>query len=306
MKEIDVNITSSKRQRKVIDNQEPEDLDGEIIAPPIDPVLDSKLLTMMFGDDDSTSPINPEDASLNNSNLNEMELEELVLGPDIDNVFKEQLVEDELSCLRLSPTDFVKHFSQINIVRNRSLQNLKKLEESFPKFVPMGNSRDHPSLFLFRCKNAVRGCQMSSWLEESVDRHQIACLFDLEYTGRKKLSVPSYHCSRPTCNKKYATQRALNQHVRNDHDWEPKKCDKSTCPDFEKVFVSGGTWEAHVAKKHDETFTPQQCKVPNCSSKTTFKTSRNYNDHLTITHKLRNEEKAKFLPPKRQRAKKSD
>jgi len=59
---------------------------------------------------------------------------------------------NKTSVLTLSGREFIDALSRINIIRNIPLQrHMKSLEEDFPLYCPMGNSRDHPTLFVYEC-----------------------------------------------------------------------------------------------------------------------------------------------------------
>lgn len=216
---------------------------------------------------------------------------------------------DSASAITLPGEQFVDYFSRINVVRNTSLRHsLKKLAEVFPRHVGMGNSRDEPSLFLIPCPNAALGCSYSHPNPEILEEHEISCTIRLanhQASGSDSSEETQlFNCDRDGCTKQFKTKEYLNNHIKRNHDWTPKKCELPDCPKPDVLFDTGGKMQRHLQRDHDTDWKPSKCIFPGCSSSHIFEKRYLYNLHLKNVHKLRGEEKAQYFPPTTKASKK--
>jgi hypothetical protein len=85
-----------------------------------------------------------------------------------------QMAEQAADLLLLPSHKYVNALCRINVVHNTTLNKHRTtLDDIFPSKVLMGNSRDYPSLFLFRCPN--EGCEYSHSMKGRVDDHVPVC-----------------------------------------------------------------------------------------------------------------------------------
>jgi hypothetical protein len=91
-------------------------------------------------------------------NLEKDQDQELIgFGIMVENT---QMAEQGADLLLLPAPEYVDALNRINVVYNTTLDpHLTSLDDVFLSKVPMGNSRDYPSLFLFHYPN--KGCDYS-------------------------------------------------------------------------------------------------------------------------------------------------
>jgi hypothetical protein len=212
------------------------------------------------------------------------------LGMILENM---QMAKQSADILLLPGSKFVDAFSKINIVHNTQLNSHQTtLGEAFPLKVPMGNSRDYPSLFQFHCPN--EGCSHQNSIKVRVSDHVLVC------KPQAKTSK-SFLCDRldsegELCNKAFGRISDLNQHVTNVRNWVPKKCIHDNCPVPDTMFEDGKKYANHLAIHH-KPIDPTTCTFPACVSKIIFVSRWLYSRHLRQVHKLMSaKSQQKYLP----------
>jgi hypothetical protein len=128
----------------------------------------------------------------------------LALRLIVDNI---HLAEESPAVLLLPSHQYIEALSKINVVFNRSLGgHIMTIDDHFPSRVPMGNTRDYPSLFQFKCPNHIEGCKYKNPVKTLVADHAIIC--------KPKKPDPSrpLQCDRDGCESKYASRKSLNKH----------------------------------------------------------------------------------------------
>ncbi|KAK4979462.1 hypothetical protein LTR28_004529 [Elasticomyces elasticus] len=86
-------------------------------------------------------------------------------------------------------------------------------------------------------------------------------------------------------------------HIKDYHDWVPKKCTEVDCPKPDKTWVDGSNYNRHQREDHDKDWTPTTCKVPGCTSTATFSKRHLYQKHLrNSVHEFRGAEQERHLP----------
>lgn len=183
----------------------------------------------------------------------------------LDNVQSEM---PEQLCL--PPGQFVEFFARINIVQNGSLQKTcHNLEVLFPAKVPMGNTRDYPSLFVFRCD--IEGCTYTTTQKVVFDKHVKIC------TPTKNIKQPTaFECQ--DCNVYFKSDKTSKKHLSYVHKWEPKRCLKPGCT-VQTVFENGYAYHNHLAAAHKE-IAATRCLVQGCTSDKVFTSLQTYQYHL--------------------------
>jgi len=203
-----------------------------------------------------------------------------------------QSAQESTPLLSLPGPEFVDALSKINVVHNTSLDtHLTTLDDVFPTKVPMGNSRDYPSLFQFCCSN---GCGYKHPIKGRVSDHMLVC-------KPKAETAKPFFCDRlddegHQCPKAFATATGLKEHVADVHDWVPKKCNLPECPTPDTTFATRKLYANHITIHH-KLIDPTLCTYPKCDSKTIFNTRWLYSAHLRTVHKLMSaQEKREYLP----------
>jgi len=185
-----------------------------------------------------------------------------------------ELSQDTDDMLMIEPHKFVDFFSKINIVRNSALVAGVKLPEKLVEKVPMGNTRDYPTLYLFKCSlcNSYK-CTSQALLE----MHELTC------KPRERPATP-FQCCHEGCGKSFESEKGLQTHVSRYHNWPARTCATLDCSD--KVFTNMRAWAHHLSTKHNPLETPTRCAVPECKSVIIWETNHSYTAHLRNTHKL--------------------
>ena len=187
--------------------------------------------------------------------------------------------------LMLSPLEFVKFLSTINVVHHQRmaggpLSNRPARLESY-----CGNSRDSPSLFQKQCRNVNLGCNYVTVREDALRRHEATCT----RTSESAPSTKSFPC--PHCPLAYTRKSGLTTHIRSKHDdYVPKACQhpRETCdPD---IFPNKAEFDKYVKehyKSNDiEAYQPAPCPVSGCTHDRVIPTSQALRGHLTRVHKF--------------------
>jgi hypothetical protein len=118
---------------------------------------------------------------------------------EIDQALEIMLENMELSggtecILNTQPYEFVRFFSQINVVRNSALKPGAGLDEKLPSRVAIGNTRDYPTLYLFTCSfcNVYKNAH-----KPAVQFHELIC-------KPREIKPKPFQCSRDGCTKAFA------------------------------------------------------------------------------------------------------
>ncbi|OBT86898.1 hypothetical protein VE02_03858 [Pseudogymnoascus sp. 03VT05] len=206
--------------------------------------------------------------------------------PASDDSLSPHPASDDSLSPHLAPDDsqlsFVRKFSTINVTNNQSLMRPDRTSNGGLADIT-GHNRNTPTFFKVSCKNSSKGCLYqngSLWL---LDVHEGTCKAD-------QLLKYAFPCSRPGCLSGFESQRKLNAHEKEQHQWKPQKCAKCNHSD---TFNTSSTYRAHITKVHSG-FVPTGCSVPGCSSKTTFQMLKTYVRHLTKVHGLDGKERYGF------------
>ncbi|KAL2283132.1 hypothetical protein FJTKL_10229 [Diaporthe vaccinii] len=253
----------------------------------------SALESLVLGDSDERADMDGSQAQLFEDMLTGQVIGEAVDEIIADNNEDGRTPSNDPKCLiELDGTQFVDHFARINIVRNEAVAS--KSKEHISRYAPVGNSRDDPTLFQIPCPNAALGCEYTSTRIYQVNKHASSsnCI-----ANQPEKLVQDHPCPRAGCDMSFNKKSALNVHIKNVHDWTPKKCELPDCPKADVLWSNGFQYSRHVTKYHDEDWTPTKCQVLGCKSSATWGRV-GYDAHLKQVHKLSGEEKAKYLPHK--------
>lgn len=205
----------------------------------------------------------------------------------------------------LSPADFILKYSKINIVNKSRFdkewahyQAGASFEESIGKLSVIGNSRDPPTPMEHQCRKTL-GCPFKAFRLDSVMKHEFRCSEALvEKAAARENPDKPFKCTRGDCDAEFNSDEALNKHIKNIHDFEPKPCPHGCDP--EKIYTSEGSYRGHLSKSHDDSGRfPTQCLYPECSTPTEFDNVEKYSDHLTKIHELNTTEKRRPYLPER-------
>lgn len=195
--------------------------------------------------------------------------------------------------LTSSPEEFITFLSTTNVSSNSMLAKPDGIAHP-ERYVPTGNSRSAPSLLQFCCTNQPF-CQFASPSRVEVERHEFTC----RTTGRDSFGVEKpFLCVRDGCGKSYARESSLRDHVRDTHDFRPRKCELG-CTDGHE-FTDRGSLIYHISKYHREQslvpYEPRKC--PNkseCKMETVFGQLSSLRYHLVSIHLIPREEHGQLL-----------
>jgi hypothetical protein len=236
-------------------------------------VLDPRLL-------DDADSVEVDDSELQRlqalllDGVEELDEEQEAIGLDtlLENIESSQEAD---SMLTLPGRQFVEAFSKINIVRNSTLaHSLAKLDETLSAKVAIGNSRDHPTLYLHRCSK----CDYKHHLKALVDRHSLTCGLKTKEPAERL-----FQCDRGDCGKNFASKQSLKSHIDGYHDWIPRRCATPNCS--VRTFENCHAWYRHIHAKH-RPMEPLTCTHGECLSRVVWKTLISYKEHLKQVHKL--------------------
>jgi hypothetical protein len=246
-------------------------------------VLDPRLLL------DNADSVEVDDSELQRlqalllDGTEELDEEQEATGLDalLENIESSQKTDGMLT---LPGHQFVEAFSKINIVRSSTLAaSQAKLDKTFPTKVPMGNTRDYPTLYLYKCSK----CDYKYPVKWKVDMHSLICKQDT-----KKPTL--FQCDHGDCNKSFSSEPSLKAHINDYHDWIPGKCATPNCSD--RIFENRKAWAHHLDVEH-RPIEPMTCTYGECRSKLVWKTLLKYKEHLRAAHRLMTVESQKpYLP----------
>jgi hypothetical protein len=192
--------------------------------------------------------------------------------------------------------EFITYFSRINIYRNWILGRMsqERFEKEIGTFVPMGNSRDEPTQFLFLCPNQVLGCKYSSPEKTLLKNHTTTC----QPPPENSPAAPStfYKCRTQGCTARpFDSCHRIDYHETENHKWIRKQCDFG-CTDgvwYETYF----SWKSYKHRIHDPNWDKNTtCSFPNCSRSAAFNNYQDYYTHLRYRHRLASDDIKKYIP----------
>ncbi|KFZ16943.1 hypothetical protein V501_01982 [Pseudogymnoascus sp. VKM F-4519 (FW-2642)] len=121
-----------------------------------------------------------------------------------------------------APLDFIAHFAKINVTRNQRL--IRSSRDAVRELAELStNGRDRVSFMQFHCQN--KGCTYQSGNTSLLRSHEKFCKARAspKSNGGKEHAFP---CDRPQCSSGFNTQKRLDAHIRQYHDWKPRGCSK--------------------------------------------------------------------------------
>lgn len=195
----------------------------------------------------------------------------------------------------ISPLNFVKRFSAINVTRNQMIafpgeKTLGNMEK-FSHYV--GNSRDYPTAFLYQCSTVGR--IYTNGNRAQLQGHEASCTVEKIRAADLRVSAKKeFACEHPDCESSFDLQWQLNAHVKDAHTaWVPRACTTPGC-DPTIIYETKAKYKSHAKLAHS-TFKSTTCPVSDCTSKTVFTNSDGFEQHLRKAHKLKGKEKAQYF-----------
>lgn len=177
---------------------------------------------------------------------------------------------------------YVRRFSSINITTNQSLLRPDRAS----KIADIsGNSRDAPTSFETKCQNSGEGCIYKSGSVQLLQVHESTCKVG------QPLKEYAFPCDIEGCSSGFGTQKRLDAHRKEYHDWIPRECPRCN---LSTTFDTSLEYRKHIRDAHSG-FCPTACLFPHCQPKTTFQLSKVYLHHLTKVHRLVGKERDAFL-----------
>lgn len=195
----------------------------------------------------------------------------------------------------LTPVEFVRFFSKINVTCNQRLVPAHRKQIDLPFLERYkGNSRDDPTFFLYSCGNAKFECPYKSSSRVYLKEHEDTCKYTsieavVELKKKKK-----FQCVRDGCQSSFARVSQLNLHIKEIHDWKPKACDREGC-DPKLIYPSRSKFEKHRVLEHSA-FKPSRCLVRDCTSTHTFNRAQRYRHHIQTVHKIFGKDIDQYMP----------
>jgi hypothetical protein len=159
---------------------------------------------------------------------------------------------------------FITYFSRINIAWNWTLAHMsdERLAREIATFVPMGNSRDPPTRFLFPCPHQALGCKYSSPNRELLKRHAMACQPQPENLS---IAPPTlYKCRTQGCMAgPFDTVHKRDYHKREKHKWTRKQCNLGCTNGV--WYKAHHSWNTHKIRIHGDNWDKNTtCSFPDC------------------------------------------
>jgi hypothetical protein len=199
----------------------------------------------------------------------------------------------------LNTTEFLKYFARINVVRNSKLARFgpSSWEQEAPKHVAVGNTRDAPTHYKFKCINHAFGCTSTSNTLQDSKKHNDLCKITSIDAASEKANIKAFPCTRDpdNCTASFDNKAGLTKHVKDYHDYVPKACPKEGC-DSTIIFSTIGELKVHQNSVH-AAFPPTSCGFPGCTSTKKFLRLINLTQHLTRTHQLKTpQDRLPYIP----------
>jgi uncharacterized C2H2 Zn-finger protein len=250
-------VPTAKGKKKRVRDRESQRDEGEM---PIDPKLQDFLShidnrTILDMDVEQYFDLEPVSADTLHS-ADHDQLEDSSESTSTITVAHEALA---LPCL-----EFIDYFSRINIQTDQVVAS-------------DGGSKDASSRFKFTC---IKGCGYVTMSSNVIRAHETKCNGKSRYTLDTSTQLP---CPRG-CGKIMRTQRSVNDHVREIHDWVPKPCHHKLLCDQSILYYSRSSREKHTREAHP-TFRARTCSLCPGEDKV-WKSKATLESHLIHRHRL--------------------
>jgi hypothetical protein len=199
--------------------------------------------------------------------------------------------------IRLSPMEFVNHFSTVNTTKNQKFMTVSS--EARPEVM----ARMNASMFQLYCRfREAHKCNYSTGNRHNLDIHHTRCkpvkekpAAKAKPTGvttskakptepekkqfQKSTTLSTLQCSR--CPKKLSNKQNLARHEL-EHDWVAKPCSHGCEPG--KLYQNRAAYEKHAKSKHADSYSPTHCPIKTCKSARKFKSLVVLQDHFGKAH----------------------
>ncbi|KAG8526466.1 uncharacterized protein KY384_008666 [Bacidia gigantensis] len=173
----------------------------------------------------------------------------------------------------ISPLEFVKKFSTINITNNQTVSKPSSLEKRITAEYYSGGSKDELSHWEFPCKNAQHGCTYQVKYLPQMRGHESGC--KITSAEAKILLSKPYVCTYEGCASAFKNKQYLNMHVRDIHKWNPRQCSKEDCTD-PTMFHNLYSYQKHMRDNHYNTIQgPARCRFPGVNPRQTLPNGAN-------------------------------
>lgn len=201
-------------------------------------------------------------------------------------------------CVSLTATGFVALFSSYNVVANTVIAGGKTPPlTAFEGHVGIGNTRDTPTRFQFRCKFCL-----FATLDPGLNRRHLASCTarpDSEPSlpqssskvvpQSKKHPCPSANDPNVTCDKTFISAAMAARHALHHVFTQAGQCPRKAECGNETIFPKFTIWEIHYFDQHHGEYMREvSCPEDGCSE--VFKSQQAYNLHLMVIHKMKGDE----------------
>ncbi|KFY24325.1 hypothetical protein V493_05304 [Pseudogymnoascus sp. VKM F-4281 (FW-2241)] len=140
-----------------------------------------------------------------------------------------------------APFDFISYFAKINVTRNQRL--IRQNSEASGKLTELStNGRDKVSFMQFHCRNT--GCKYQSGNTTLLKSHEKFCKVGAP-PKNKDGKEHAFPCNILECSSGFNTQKRLDAHVREYHEWKPREC--SMC-DMLDLFQTPSQYRDHMKR----------------------------------------------------------
>nr|POE66627.1 hypothetical protein CFP56_76692 [Quercus suber] len=192
--------------------------------------------------------------------------------------------------------EWVDLFAKYNSVMNRKFaEQFSKGVVDLSEFACLGNSRDPPQLFFFRCQKS-RKCPYKSTTRKNVASHERNCdevTVQSAYQIASALQTELLSCPYDGCD--YVTscgKETLRTHV-SKHKWAPRACEHGC--DAAIIYNDHQSYKSHLRSKHSAGY-PTKCSYPDCAHPTEFTSRDGLRIHLFKTHGLDRDSALPYFP----------
>ncbi|KAJ5522257.1 hypothetical protein N7527_006372 [Penicillium freii] len=205
-------------------NIDPALFDNDLLEQTSVPAADINLLqTTLFLADEPGEATEPGQIGHNDCTTIDEEADRLLLGGDGGTNAD-------------SAESFIKHYSQINVVRSEGhgysvkwaayLANKSK-DDTIDSIAMRGNSRDDPTPYMHRCEKTPN-CSYQTDSRSSMVQHERTCSKHLVELRQKQEDVSScVKCPYEGCSRTFLSRDAMLSHKKGAHDWVPQPWDTS-------------------------------------------------------------------------------
>ena len=198
---------------------------------------------------------------------------------------------------------WIDYHSRINVIFNNSFadnwraysERGEAFEDTIARFSTSGNSRDSPTPYIWSCTKTPN-CTYRTIRPTTLRKHEQICTEDGVAAILQGASGEIHACKKDGCDDKYPTEAGLLGHVRDIHDWTPRKCDD--CSD-DVLYDKGNTYRHHRQVKHSLTSRfPVSCRFPGCTTAKQFPSMEPLQNHLRKVHGINDKnDMLDYLPP---------